>query len=79
GAIDQTTAVIFVGLTALLFIPFGGVKSVAWAATVQAWIFMVALWSIGICAIAYGFGGDVFGAAASVWDHTNSWFSYPGP
>ena len=79
GAITQTSAVIFVGLTALLFIPFGGVKSVAWAATVQAWIFMVALWTIGICAIAYGFGGDVFGATASVWEHTNSWFSYPGP
>ncbi|SDE05009.1 sodium:solute symporter family protein [Sporomusa acidovorans] len=79
GAITQSSAVIFVGLTALLFIPFGGVKSVAWAATVQAWIFMVALWSIGICAIAYGFGGDVFGAAASVWENTNSWFSYPGP
>lgn len=79
GAITQSSAVIFVGLTALLFIPFGGVKSVAWAATVQAWIFMAALWSIGIAAIAYGFGGDVFGAAASVWKNTNSWFSYPGP
>jgi Na+/proline symporter len=79
GAISQTSAVIFVGLTALLFIPFGGVKSVAWAATVQGWIFMVALWGIGISAIAYGFGGDIFSAIASVWGNTNSWFSYPGP
>lgn len=79
GAIPQTSAVVFVGVTALLFIPFGGVKSVAWAATVQGWIFMVALWTIGIAAIAYGFGGDVISAAASVWQGTNSWFSYPGP
>lgn len=79
GAISETSAVVFVGVTALLFIPFGGVKSVAWAATVQAWIFMLALWSIGISAIAYGFGGNVFDAVASVWQNTNSWFSYPGP
>ena len=79
GAISQTHAVIFVGLTALLFIPFGGVKSVAWAATVQGWIFMVALWSIGIAGISYGFGGDVLGAISSVWKTSNNWFSYPGP
>lgn len=79
GQISHTSAVWFVGITALLFIPFGGVKSVAWAATVQGWIFMIALWGIGFSALSFGFNGDIVGAAASVWEHTNSWFSYPGP
>jgi len=79
GQINHTSAVIFVGLGALLFIPFGGVKSVAWAATVQGWIFMVALWVIGLSALNYGFAGSLSSAVLSVWDHSNSWFSYPGP
>lgn len=79
GQINQATAVIFVGLSALLFIPFGGVKSVAWASTVQGWIFMIALWVIGISALYFGFGGSLGTAVTSVWQNSNSWFSYPGP
>ncbi|MEN6414437.1 MAG: sodium:solute symporter family protein [Veillonellales bacterium] len=79
GAITQSSAVIFVGLTALLFIPFGGVKSIAWAATVQAWVFMVALWTIGLSALYFGFSGDILHSISVVWQNNNNWFSYPGP
>ncbi|TGE38049.1 sodium:solute symporter family protein [Desulfosporosinus fructosivorans] len=79
GLISNTSIIIFVGITALMFVPFGGVKSVAWAATVQGWIFMIALWTIGISALAFGFHGTLGDAVASVWNNTNSWFSYPGP
>ncbi|MDP4128372.1 MAG: sodium:solute symporter family protein [Bacillota bacterium] len=78
-AVPYNAVVIFVGLTALLFIPFGGVKSVAFAATVQGWIFMVALWVIGITGLKYGYGGNLPGAISNVWNNVNSWFSYPGP
>jgi len=79
GAIPQSSAVIFVGITALLFMPFGGVKSIAWAATVQAWIFMAALWTIGFSALYYGFSGDILHSISVVWQNNNNWFSYPGP
>lgn len=79
GLIPNTAVIIFVGVTALLFVPFGGVKSVAWAATVQGWIFMIALWTIGISALVFGFNGTFGDAVASVWNNTNAWFSYPGP
>ena len=79
GQISHVTVIIFVGITALLFVPFGGVKSVAWAATVQGWIFMIALWTIGISALVYGFNGSFGEAVASVWTNSNAWFSYPGP
>lgn len=79
GLISTNSVIIFVGVTALLFVPFGGVKSVAWAATVQGWIFMIALWTIGISALVHGFDGTFGDAVASVWHNTNSWFSYPGP
>ncbi|UWG97876.1 sodium:solute symporter family protein [Dehalobacter sp. DCM] len=79
GLISNTSVIIFVGITALLFVPFGGVKSVAWAATVQGWIFMIALWTIGISAFVVGFDGSFGDAVASVWTNSNNWFSYPGP
>lgn len=79
GQISSAAVVIFVGVTALLFIPFGGVKSVAWAATVQGWIFMIALWVIGISALKLGFDGTIGDAISTVWTHNNNWFSYPGP
>ena len=79
GLISNTSIIIFVGITALIFVPFGGVKSIAWAATVQGWIFMIALWTIGISALVYGFHGSIGDAVTTVWNNTNSWFSYPGP
>ncbi|ATW25396.1 sodium:solute symporter family protein [Candidatus Formimonas warabiya] len=79
GKVSQSAVVLFVGLTALLFVPFGGVKSVAWAATVQGWIFMGALWLIGLSALYYGYEGSLSAAFANVWQNSNSWFSYPGP
>jgi Na+/proline symporter len=79
GRISPTAVIIFVGLTTLLFVPFGGVRSVAWASTVQAWIFIGALWLIAMSALHYGFDGSLTQAISSVWQNTNSWFSYPGP
>ena len=79
GKIPNVEIILFVGITALIFIPLGGVKSVAWAATVQGWIFMIALWLIGISALNYGYGGSLSNAVANVWQNSNAWFSYPGP
>lgn len=79
GLVSHTTVIIFVGITALIFVPFGGVKSVAWAATVQGWIFMIALWAIGLSALSYGFDGTLGDAINTVWTRNNDWFSYPGP
>ncbi|MBF0529634.1 MAG: sodium:solute symporter family protein [Deltaproteobacteria bacterium] len=79
GLVSHQAIIVFVGLTTLLFIPFGGVVSVAWAATVQGWIFMGALWVIAISALYVGFDGSILQSVGLVWQHSNAWFSYPGP
>ena len=79
GMIPHSYAIIFVGIAVLLFIPFGGVKSIAWLATVQGWLFMIAIWVIGLGSLSFGFNGGIGDAISSVWQTSNNWFSYPGP
>lgn len=79
GAVSYNAVIIVVGIGTLIFVSVGGMKSVAWADTAQGWLFIIALWAIGISALSVGFGGSVTNLVSAVWQSTPSWFSYPGP
>lgn len=79
GAVSYTAILLFVGIASIVFVCIGGMKSVAWADTLQGLLFISALWVIVIAAIAVGFNGSLGNAVNSVWENTNEWFSYPGP
>lgn len=79
GAISYNLVVLVVGLTMLIFVSVGGMKSVATADTIQGWLFITMLWVVVISVLAVGFNGSLTAAVKSVWVNTNSWFSYPGP
>ncbi len=79
GAVSYNAVVLVVGITMLVFVSVGGMKSVATADTVQGWLFISMLWVIVIASLAVGFNGSFTKAVSTVWENTNSWFSYPGP
>lgn len=79
GTVSYNAVILVVGLATLVFVSFGGMKSVAWADTAQGWLFIIALWAIAISALSVGFGGSITNAVARVWESTPAWFSYPGP
>lgn len=79
GAISYNSVVIVVGITMLAFVVVGGMKSVATADTIQGWLFITMLWIVVVSGFVVGFNGSVTKAVSTVWQNTNSWFSYPGP
>jgi SSS family solute:Na+ symporter len=79
GAVSYNAVIIVVGLATLVFVSFGGMKSVAWADTAQGWLFITALWAIALCSLFVGFGGSISTALSNVLASTPAWFSYPGP
>ncbi|MGB4504102.1 MAG: sodium:solute symporter family protein [Syntrophaceticus sp.] len=79
GTVSYSAVIVVVGLVTLLFVSVGGMKSIAWADTIQGWLFVLGLWAIAIYALKSGFGGSLTAAVDSVWKSTNAWFSYPGP
>ncbi|MCQ4864262.1 sodium:solute symporter family protein [Pseudoflavonifractor phocaeensis] len=79
GAINYRMAVIVVGLIMTVFVCVGGVKSAAMADTVQGLLFILMLWVIVIACLIVGFGGSLNLALDNLWEHTQSFFSYPGP
>lgn len=79
GAADYTTFVVIIGVVMTLFVMFGGMKSVANADTFQGLAFIAILWAIVIAVLKVGFNGSLTNAFSTVYENTNSWFSYPGP
>lgn len=79
GAISYTSVVLVMGITMILFVMFGGMRSVAWADTIQGWVFISILWIVVGATLFVGFDGSLTKAVSSVWNNTNEWFSYPGP
>lgn len=79
GKVSYSAVILVVGICTLIFVSVGGMKSVAWADTVQGWLFIAALWAIALSALTFGFGGSLSTAVSRVWTQTNAWFSYPGP
>ncbi|MCI9121130.1 MAG: sodium:solute symporter family protein [Oscillibacter sp.] len=79
GNINYRMAVIVVGLIMTIFVCIGGVKSAAMADTVQGLLFIGLLWVIVIACLIVGFGGSLPAAVGSLWENTQSFFSYPGP
>ncbi len=79
GAINYRMAVIVVGLIMTVFVCIGGVKSAATADTVQGVLFIIMLWVIVIACLIVGFGGSLSAAIDTLWNNTQSFFSYPGP
>ncbi|MEG2642393.1 MAG: hypothetical protein RSA71_07925 [Eubacterium sp.] len=54
-------------------------KSAATADTIQGLVFIALLWFIVIACLIVGFGGSLTLAVESLWENTQSFFSYPGP
>lgn len=79
GAINYRMAVIVVGLIMTVFMCIGGVKSAALADTVQGLLFILLLWVIVVACLIVGFDGSLPSAVSSLWENTQSFFSYPGP
>jgi len=79
GGVSYTSAILIMGITMLIYVVLGGMRSVAWTDTLQGWLFIILLWVIVLSTLSVGFGGSLGRAVANVWQNTNSWFSYPGP
>ncbi len=79
GAVSYQSVVIIVGVTIIAYVMIGGLKSIAITDTIQGLIYISILWLIVIVCLIIGFGGSLPAALSSIWENTNSWFSYPGP
>lgn len=79
GEMNYTMVVIAVGIIMTVFVTIGGVKSAATADTIQGLLFIAGLWVIVIACLIVGFDGSLPNALSTVWENTNSFFSYPGP
>ena len=79
GAIKYQTVVIIVGVVIVAYVMIGGLKSIAITDTIQGLLYIGILWVIVIVCIVTAFGGSLGNALSTIWDNTNSWFSYPGP
>lgn len=79
GAVNYRTVVLVVGIVLVCYVMIGGLKSIALTDTIQGLVYISILWIIVISCLIIGFRGSLGGAAASIWESTRSWFSYPGP
>lgn len=79
GAVAYQTVVIIVGIVIVAYVMIGGLKSIAITDTIQGLVYISILWIIVIACLFTAFGGSLGKALSSIWENTNSWFSYPGP
>lgn len=79
GAVAYQTVVIIVGIVIILYVMIGGMKSIALTDTIQGLVYISILWIIVIACLFAGFNGSLGTALSTIWENTNSWFSYPGP
>lgn len=79
GAVHYQNVVIIVGAVIIAYVMIGGLKSIALTDTIQGLAYISILWIIVIACLITSFGGSLGSALSSIWENTNSWFSYPGP
>lgn len=79
GAISYQKVVIIVGVVIIAYVMIGGLKSIAITDTIQGLVYISILWIIVIACLITAFDGSLSKAVSSIWENTNSWFSYPGP
>lgn len=79
GAVSYQSVVIIVGIVIISYVMIGGLKSIALTDTIQGLAYISILWIIVIACLITAFGGSLGSALHSIWENTNSWFSYPGP
>lgn len=79
GAMEYNKVVIIFGIVIVAYVMIGGMKSIALTDTIQGLIYISLLWVIVGACLLVGFGGSLTSAVRSIWNNTNSWFSYPGP
>ncbi|MGI6030816.1 MAG: sodium:solute symporter family protein [Eubacteriales bacterium] len=79
GQVGYEAIVITVGIVIVLLTMLGGMRSVATSDTLQGLLFISILLLIAGCCLWVGFGGSLPDALSTIWQNTNSWFSYPGP
>lgn len=79
GAMKYEAVVVIFGIVIMCYVLIGGMKSIALTDTIQGLVYIALLWVIVIACLMVGFDGSLSGAVKSIWNETNSWFSYPGP
>lgn len=79
GAMEYNKVVIIFGIVIVAYVMIGGMKSIALTDTIQGLIYITLLWVIVGACLVVGFGGSLSTAVKTIWNNTNSWFSYPGP
>ena len=79
GAISYQKVVIIVGTVLIIYVMIGGLRSIALTDTVQGLLYISILWIIVFACLWSAFGGSLPRALQTLWENTNSWFSYPGP
>ncbi len=79
GAANYRSVVLIVGVVLICYVMIGGLKSIALTDTIQGLVYISILWIIVISCLILGFHGSLSEAASTIWEHTQSWFSYPGP
>ena len=79
GAVSYKSVVVIVGVVIVIYVMIGGLKSIALTDTIQGLLYISILWLIVIVCLLTAFNGSLPKALNSIWENTNSWFSYPGP
>lgn len=79
GAMKYEAVVVIFGIVIMCYVLIGGMKSIALTDTIQGLVYIALLWVIVIACLMVGFDGSLSAAVKSIWNETNSWFSYPGP
>lgn len=79
GAMKYEAVVVIFGIVIMCYVLIGGMKSIAFTDTIQGLVYIALLWVIVIACLMVGFDGSLSEAVKSIWNETNSWFSYPGP
>ncbi|MCI5597594.1 MAG: sodium:solute symporter family protein [Lachnospiraceae bacterium] len=79
GAMKYEAVVVIFGIVIMCYVLIGGMKSIALTDTIQGLVYIALLWVIVIACLMVGFDGSLSEAVKSIWNETNSWFSYPGP
>ena len=78
-AVSYKSVVVIVGVVIVIYVMIGGLKSIALTDTIQGLLYISILWLIVVVCLLTAFNGSLPKALNSIWENTNSWFSYPGP
>lgn len=79
GKVPYQSVVVIVGAVIVAYVMIGGLKSIAVTDTIQGLVYISILWIIVFVCLFTAFEGSLGSALSTIWENTNSWFSYPGP